>query len=251
MSYLPSIVVIDDQPEFLELFRLYFENDYDVTGFTDYQAAADPIRKGEFDAVVLDILMPDMNGLEVLRDIKQSSNLPVIMITASRRREDIIEALRLGADDFLEKPFVFDDVKKRIDETIKRKSLPLPQDPPDRLMLAPDDELQTENLDYRVRAVLAVVASDYHAPVTLYQLGKVVNLAPYYLGRLIKKETGISFKEILARYRLRKAADLLLKSQHRIKEAARLCGFNNFHYFCRLFHRFYGVPPSTYRKTRK
>jgi YesN/AraC family two-component response regulator len=251
MSYLPKIAVIDDQPEFLEFFRLYFSDDYAITGFTDYQKALEQIRKGEFDAVVLDILMPGKSGLDVLEEIKKTSNTPVIMITASKRRENIIAALRLGADDYVEKPFDFGDVRKRIDETLKRKSIALPQEPPDELILAPADSLPTGDLDSRVKSVLSIVAEEYDSPVTLFQLGKVVNLAPYYLGRLIKKETGVSFKEILARYRLKKSADLLLSSQHRIKEVARLCGFNNFHYFCRLFNRFYGMPPSLYRKANK
>ncbi len=252
MNYSPRIAVIDDQPDFLDIFSRYFKDSYDITTFTDYTSAAEAIRKGQFDAVVLDIMLPETSGLDILKEIKDGSSVPVIMVTASKKRDNIIAALRLGADDYLEKPFDFELVRQRIDEALKKtRSLTLPTDLPDKIDLAPDMTVSLEGVDQRVRMVVALVLSDYASPISLHHLSKMLNLAPYYLGRLIKQETGLSFKEILARYRMKKAAELLLSTQMRIKEVARLCGFVNFHYFCRMFHRFYQYPASRHRKTRR
>lgn len=248
MNILPRIAVIDDQPEFLDLFARYFKSQYDVVGFTDYRAAASAIRRGEFDAVVLDILMPEKSGLDVLKEIKEMSNVPVLMITATKSRDNIITALRLGADDYLEKPFDFEVARQRLDKALRKRPIALPSEVPPSLELAPGETLKLGDVDNRVRMVMAVVERDYANHVTLHHLSNMLNLAPYYLGRLIKQETGLSFKEILARYRMKKAADMLLSTQLRIKEVARSCGFANFHYFCRMFNRFYGHPASHHRK---
>lgn len=248
MHYTPKIAVIDDQPEFLDIFQKYFQKDYEITGFDDYRDAAAAIRRGEFDAVVLDILMPEKSGLDILKEIKDTSNVPVIMVTASKKRDNIITALRLGADDYLEKPFDFEMVRQRIGEALKKWTLPLPSDLPGKIDLAPDDYITLEGMDHRVKMVVAMISRDYASPISLHHMSKMLNLAPYYLGRLIKQETGLSFKEILARHRMKKAADILLSSQRRIKDVARSCGFLNFHYFCRMFHRFYNHPASYHRK---
>jgi YesN/AraC family two-component response regulator len=248
MNYSPKIAVIDDQPEFADIFQRYFRNEYTVTGFTDYPSAAAAIRRGEYDAVVLDILMPEKSGLDILKEIKDISNVPVIMVTASKRRDNIIAALRLGADDYLEKPFDFEVIRQRIDEALKKRMVTLPVDIPDSIELAPDQSINLSGLDQRVKMAVALVESNFASPITLHHLSKLLNLAPYYLGRLIKQETGYSFKEILARYRMKQAADMLLSSQQRIKDVARACGFANFHYFCRMFHRFYQHPASRHRK---
>ncbi len=248
MEYLPKIAVIDDQPEFVDIIRRYFQGDYAISGFTDYRSAAEPIRRGEFDAIFLDILMPEKSGLDILKEIKDQSNIPVIMVTASRKRDNIIAALRLGADDYLEKPFDFELVRKRIDEALKKRLVQLPAGAPEHLELAPNEVLDTAGLDHRVKMVIAIIEKDYASPLSLHQLSKVFILAPYYLGRLIRQETGHSFKEILARYRMKKAGELLLQSQQRIKDVAKACGFANFHYFCRMFHRYYGHPASRHRR---
>jgi YesN/AraC family two-component response regulator len=246
--YLPNIAIIDDEPDFVELFRHYFRNDYQFAGFLDYASAVHLIRKGEFDAVMLDIMLPGENGLEILKEIKETTQIPVLMITASKKRDDIISALRNGADDYLEKPFDFDIIRQRLGEALRKRVMTLPEDIPALVDLAPDQTLNLEGADHRVKMVLALIERDFASPLTLHHLSKMLNLAPYYLGRLIKQETGYSFKEILARYRMKRASDMLLQSQQRIKEVARMCGFANFHYFCRMFHRFFGHPASRHRK---
>src|SRR5512138_2749828 len=125
MNLSPRIAVIDDQPEFLDIFKRYFQNDYSVSGFTDYPSAAAAIRRGEFDAVVLDILMPQKSGLDILKEIKEIINVPVIMVTASKNRDTIIAALRLGADDYVEKPFDFEEIRQRIEEALKKRQISL------------------------------------------------------------------------------------------------------------------------------
>ena len=108
----------------LDLVSLYLRpHDYACTKADSGKLALDLLNKETFDLVLLDIMMPDMDGWEVCREIRKSSNVPIIMLTAREQQEDIVKGLRLGADDYMTKPFGEEELLARM-EALLRRSIP-------------------------------------------------------------------------------------------------------------------------------
>lgn len=115
------ILVIDDDIELCELVAEYLEPDgYQVETVSDSLAGLDRALSGEHALLVLDVMMPRLNGLDLLRQLRTASNLPVLMLTARGRDVDRIIGLELGADDYLPKPFNPDELGARIRAILRR-----------------------------------------------------------------------------------------------------------------------------------
>jgi len=100
------VLIVDDDRELSEMLRDYLVSDgWQVTAAYSGQSGLEQALSGDYHLVVLDIMLPEMNGLEVLRQLRSKSQIPVIMLTARGDETDRIVGLELGADDYLPKPF--------------------------------------------------------------------------------------------------------------------------------------------------
>ena len=105
-KYQAHILVVDDDDRIRELVKQYlFENKYLVTTAKDAFDAKNKIEIIKFDLMVLDIMMPKKNGLELTSEIKKEINLPIILLTAKGETNERVAGLEFGADDYLSKPF--------------------------------------------------------------------------------------------------------------------------------------------------
>lgn len=119
MAY--TILIADDEKEIRELLRLYLEKDgYQVLEAADGHAAVSLLEKEEIDMALLDIMMPELDGYKVLKKIRESSNIPVMILSAKNQDADKILGLDLGADDYLAKPFNPMEAMARINSNIRR-----------------------------------------------------------------------------------------------------------------------------------
>lgn len=119
------VLVVDDEPRIIHFIRLNLEHD----GFEVFEAhsgseALDQLRDQLPDLVLLDIMMPDLDGFETLRLIREISNVPVIMLTAKGEEEDKVRGLELGADDYVTKPFSPNELVSRVRAVLRRTELP-------------------------------------------------------------------------------------------------------------------------------
>lgn len=116
-----SIMVIDDDPEMLQLLRRTFEMEgYDVVLAADGVSGMALLRDRKPDLLILDIMMPGPDGYIVLERIRQSYDIPVIMLTAKRDATSLEKALALGADDYVKKPFRPLELVARIRTKLRR-----------------------------------------------------------------------------------------------------------------------------------
>ena len=116
-----TILVIDDEPDMLALLeRILQAEGYDVLSAVDGVFGLSLLSQAKPDLILLDIMMPGPDGLKVLQRIRQSSNAPVIMITAKRDTESLQKALSSGADDYITKPFRPAELVARIRTKLSR-----------------------------------------------------------------------------------------------------------------------------------
>ncbi|MCF7876001.1 response regulator, partial [Candidatus Bipolaricaulota bacterium] len=101
-----TVLVVDDDEDLVELLKKYLEKDgYEVLTAYDGSAALNLFRLRDVDLIVLDLMLPKVDGLNVCRSIRSESQVPIIMLTAKTEEEDRIKGLDLGADDYVTKPF--------------------------------------------------------------------------------------------------------------------------------------------------
>ncbi|MGH2461654.1 MAG: response regulator transcription factor [Chloroflexota bacterium] len=119
------VLVADDEPDLLYAIKLYLEDEgYIVfTAMNGYEAL-EILKERIPDVVVLDVLMPDLDGFEALKQIREASNVPVIMLTVKGEEADKVRGLGLGADDYVTKPFSQRELLSRIQAVVRRAEMP-------------------------------------------------------------------------------------------------------------------------------
>lgn len=116
-----KILVVDDDKHICELLKLYLENDgYTVYVANDGQQAVNTFQNKTPDLVLLDIMLPKMDGWQVCREIRKTSSAPIIMLTAKGETFDKVLGLELGADDYVTKPFDAKEVMARVKAVLRR-----------------------------------------------------------------------------------------------------------------------------------
>ena len=118
-----SILIVDDEKEMLDLLTLMLRGEFDVITASDGEEALKRLKERDFDLCLLDIMMPGLDGLDVLKTMRQEKiDVPVIFLTARAETEDRVEGLEQGADDYIVKPFEPREVIARIRSVLRRTS---------------------------------------------------------------------------------------------------------------------------------
>lgn len=116
------ILLVEDDQNFGDVLRSYLEmHEYDVTLATDGEAGLESYNKGEFDLCIFDVMMPKKDGFTLAGEIREvNQNMPIIFLTAKTMKDDVINGFRIGADDYISKPFNSEELLYRIQAVLKR-----------------------------------------------------------------------------------------------------------------------------------
>ncbi len=203
------------------------------------------------DLIVSDVMMPKMDGYGLCKKVKadeRTSHIPVILLTAKAAREDKLEGLETGADDFLSKPFDPDELLVRINnlitqrEKLKEKYInwfkPKLEKEKEKILSLDDKFL------IKAQQVVEQNLSDPEFSVEFF--AKEMAISRVQLHRKLKALTNQSGGEFIRILRLNKAADLLLQRTGNISETAWDVGFNDPNYFTTSFRKHFGISPSEY-----
>lgn len=116
-----KILIADDEPEILKLLQRYIEKEgYSVDTASDGLEAISLFNQNEYHLVILDIMMPQIDGIEVCRRLRNDTNVPIIMLTAKDDETDKVLGLRIGADDYMTKPFGMNELMARVNAHLRR-----------------------------------------------------------------------------------------------------------------------------------
>ena len=121
MSKAPNILICDDDVDIVSALKIYLSNeDYKIyTAFTGKQAL-DCVREHDIDLVLMDVMMPEMDGIEATAKLREEYNIPVILLTAKSESSDKVLGLNIGADDYVTKPFDPVEVQARVRSQLRR-----------------------------------------------------------------------------------------------------------------------------------
>ncbi|HEX4207126.1 MAG TPA: response regulator transcription factor [Ktedonobacteraceae bacterium] len=178
-----TILLVDDEPRIRDLVRINLElEQYHVLEASNGIEALAQLRENLPDLVVLDVMMPEMDGFETLQAIREVSTVPVIMLTVRQSEQDRIHGLDLGADDYLAKPFSPRELLSRIRALLRRSLMPAPSR---KTEIVVDSDLQ---IDFSRREVTVRGEKVTLRPTEYRLLYHLVSNA----GRLLTHETLLS-----------------------------------------------------------
>jgi DNA-binding response OmpR family regulator len=178
-----TILIVDDEPRIRDFVRLDLEmENYRVIEAGNGIEALEKLRENLPDLVLLDVMMPEMDGFETLKAIREVSTVPVIMLTVRQSEQDRIHGLDLGADDYMAKPFSSRELLSRIRALLRRSMMPAPARKTE-IIVDPDLKIDFARREVIVRGKKVVLR-----PTEYRLLYHLVNNA----GRLLTHETLLS-----------------------------------------------------------
>ena len=122
---MPRILVVDDEPDICQMIRRYAEHDgYETVGVSDGTEAVEICQKEDFDIIIMDVMMPNMDGYAACRKIRENKDIPVLMLSARGEEYDKLFGFEVGVDDYVTKPFSPKELMARIKVIIRRHAKP-------------------------------------------------------------------------------------------------------------------------------
>ena len=175
-----TILVVDDEPRIIEAVSMNLELEgYQVSGASNGYEALKKFTKELPDLVILDVMMPEMDGFEALKRIREVSTVPVIMLTVKGEETDKVKGLELGADDYVTKPFGPKELVSRVKAALRRVEMPTPAP---KTQIRVDDNL---SIDFSRRNVIVKGKGVHLRPTEYRLLYQLVSNA----GRILTHET--------------------------------------------------------------
>lgn len=145
------ILIIEDEEKIARFVELELKHEgYDAVKAADGRTGLDLALSEDFDLILLDVMLPGLNGLEVLRRLRSQKQTPVILLTARDAVMDKVSGLDAGADDYITKPFAIEEVLARIRVALKRKSQAEPAEAPSKKLTAGPVELDPQRHEVKV-----------------------------------------------------------------------------------------------------
>ena len=246
----PLLLVVDDNEDFRIFMRYSLELQYRVKLAVNGNEAWEMMQEELHDLVISDVMMPQMDGNELCRLIKQDkriAHIPVILLTARQNTEAKLEGLQTGADDYVTKPFNMTILVLRIRKLIElsryhRVTQGMIDPAPSEIVITSLDEKLIE------KAIKYVEDNMSRTELSVEELSRELGMSRVHLYKKLLQITGKTPIEFIRVIRLKRAAQLLRESQLHVSEVAFEVGFNNPKYFSRYFKDEFGVLPSVYQE---
>lgn len=243
-----SLLIVDDNKELAKFLSDKLKEDYRTYTASDGAEALDMLQEHTIDLVVSDIMMPNIDGYELCRRIKQdvaTCHIPVILLTAKTMKENKIEGLENGADAYIDKPFSMDYLKSWIKSLIDNRMRifgMLKKEPVDEVM---EQSFTLTDKKFTLQ-LQSFIRSQISEELSTEQLAEAMNMSRSNFYRKIKGLTGMTPGEFLITVRLDYAAELISKGGYRINEVCTMAGFKSLSHFSRTFQKKFGVSPKNY-----
>ncbi|MDH4089200.1 MAG: response regulator [Cyclobacteriaceae bacterium] len=246
-----EILIVEDNRDLRSFIASILERDYSIVEAVD---GIDGMKKAVAsipDLIISDVMMPMMDGFEMCKNLKaneKTNHIPVILLTAKAARENKLEGLETGADDYLVKPFDDAELQVRIKNLIAIRQK-LQQKYQQESWLKPK-ELKVASVHQKfLEALKRVVEKNIDNELfSVEDLGEALAMSRSQIHRKLKALTNQSATTFIRNYRLHRAADLLSQEAGNISEIAYKVGFNSQTYFSSSFQELFGCSPTEYKQ---
>ena len=251
---LPLLLFVDDNADIRQFIKEGFQNDFRIITAEDGEKGFELAKSSLPDIIVSDVMMPVMDGMELCHALKTetlTSHIPVVLLTAKSTNEDQLQGLKTGADAYVVKPFILEVLKTQLlnihlhREQLKRKYR-------QEILLNPKEITVTSADEVFLKRAMDIIEDHMEdSEFNVNSLVKEMYISRSKLYLKLKALTGLSTSEFIRSVRLKRAVQLLNKSNYTIKEIMYMTGFNTASYFSKCFKKQFGVVPSEYLRNQK
>jgi two-component system response regulator YesN len=249
-----NILVVDDESitrqGLKKTLEVWANGNKEILDASNAASAIELFSSQKIQLLITDIDMPEMTGLEMLKEIKSLGQLPAVIIISAH--SDFIyaqEAIELGVVNYLLKPInkekLIDVVEKALKIEEKRMRVSMIEKVVDDgiIHIKEDDQL-----DGPIEKALHYVDANLSNQINLKEVAGHVHLNPSYFSVLFKEQTNMTFSEYVTRNRIQKAKNLLLTTNLSINEIAEKVGYNTPKYFIKIFKEYEKITPNRYKR---
>lgn len=249
-----KILIADDDSDLASYIMGDLGTKYRFEYCGDGRSALQKLLVGDFDLVISDVVMPRMDGITLLKNIKDNPNisqLPVILLSAKSEAEDKLKGLKYGADAYLAKPFSLEELSVRIDNLIdnfrrlKGKFSGIAERRIEDIEVKGNDDILMDRIMEAVNAHMS--DPDFNVDSLTTEVG----ISRVQLHRKMKEITGIPAGKFLRNIRMEQAAKLLREGAINITQVADSIGYSDAGYFSNVFKKHFGISPSEYMEKYK
>lgn len=248
-----TILVVEDNDDLQRYLTLGLKGKYNILSARNGKEGFDLAKQHLPDVILTDWMMPEMNGVTLVRMLKAdalTNHIPVMLITAKADIESKLEGLQTGADDYLYKPFEFNEVLFKINNRISNQTLvqeklrhKLLSEPSSLKAVVSEDERFLFNFKETVEKHL------FDQQLSVEFLRKEMGMSRVQLSRKVNALIGMPINDYIRILRLKKAATLLTERFGSVSDVAYEVGFSNLSYFSKCFKEQFGKTPSEYAET--
>jgi len=248
-SKLPVLLIVDDNPDIRSFIKKGLGDKYYVYEAENGEIAFELTKKVIPNIIITDLMMPVMDGIEFCEKVKTTqeiSHIPVVMLTAKTSQEWEMEGLRTGADSYIRKPFDMELLELKISNILKQRGELRKRFNRDTTLQPNEIAVTSADETFLQKAIEIVEKHMMNSDFSVEMLVKEMSISRSNLYLKIKELTGLSSSEFIRNIRLKRAVQLLEKSDLSVKEIMYMTGFNTASYFSKCFKKQFGVIPSKY-----
>jgi len=246
---LPLLLLVEDNAELRAVLKEHYAGDYRIIEAADGKEALEKINEEQVDLVISDIMMPEMDGLELVRELRRdltTSHLPIALLTAKSTVEDQITGTEAGADLYFPKPFNLQLMDLKLKQFLESRQK-LKDKYTSNVFADTRDIVRTQKDKVFIDKFVELVESNIDDnDFSVEQLSVELNIGRTNLYKKIKSLTGLSIGEFIRSLRLKMAAKILLSEDVTISEVIYRVGINSNSYFTKSFKAQFGVTPSEF-----
>lgn len=229
-----KILIVDDDEDLRGELASFLDGYSVVQARNGEEALKILKRANEIGLVILDVMMPGINGLDVLAEIKKDNpSLKTVILTGHSSKDVAIEALKNRADDYIEKPLFADKIKEVVEKFLERGAA---------------DALHPPDLKDKIEKVKRFVERNCYKKTSLEDAAGSVFLSPKYLSRVFKERVGTGFNEYKLKIKIAGSKELLSRTGLNINQISDKLGYENTESFIRQFKKFTKLTPTGFRK---
>lgn len=221
----PTVLIIDDDPSLIEALSAALSPSYCVLAASTGRAALAHLEATRADLIILDLVLGDEDGLELLPHLRERSPAPVLVLTGNGTRENLVRSIRAKPDDYLDKPIDLTTLLSRVGALLRGNG---------------------EGAN-PLEGVRARIAREFHRPLTIPDLARSASLSPAHFRRLFRRCFGMTPRAYLEQCRIAYAETLLGDTDVSVKDISARAGFSDPNTFSTAFKRVRGLSPEACR----
>lgn len=251
-----TILIVEDSKELRHYIRDNFQNRYSIIEAENGLEGVEKAKISLPDIIISDIMMPEMNGIEMCKNLKnddKTKHIPIILLTANDSREDELEALEAGAEDYITKPFNLEALNIKINNIISLREEQIEKENQKQLLNIEPKKIEVTPVDEKfMNKITSIIEKNMANPnFSVAMLSDIAGVSRGHLYNKIVAITGETPTYLIRTMRVKRAAQYLEKSQLTVSEIAYKVGFNEPKYFSKYFKEEYGISPVKYIKLHK